>query len=363
MAKWTKVIDGEMTRWLPAESCRNSEGIPCSPYIVWDPSTSFPGPAWLCPPEGSRLHRGDLGLPGRSGGECRSMAASLDQVLEHYERRAREAGVHVRSGAGLYPGMAGFHAEDEEFRVSLNALTHGAITFWTLQYSAKTVKPPQAPRSPHLVRLVSIAHGVATLMEELTGEIYSAPADALVETEPVYPPPPPQENRDILWAHLPEWVQFAVRPAKNQPQGAARIREGAWQAVRDGSFRGKPNTMFRLCLASLDARGFDAGGERAPARSYYVLLLQGRRFAQSSCLLRRWGSHLPHRPQYAGIPHVHLSLLRPSAGCSRSAPSLIAPRCASAPLAQYLFPPSLAARRQSGSLLPANLSSNSKVVG
>jgi hypothetical protein len=214
------------------------------------------------------------------------MAASIDHILNFYEDCARAGGLttmpslqmKAQVGVAHLPRFGpGFYADGENYHFGIDAYEHNGITFWTIQHYAKVSTAPRPPRAPFKLRLVSVDDYLAILLDESSGDKYSAPIDALLDSRPVSPEQPRPEENTIAWASLPEWVQFAVKPdSRGKLRGSlSGDHQSDWSANRRGWFKGSPQVMFASCLLWLDERGFDGTGEQKPDRSYYVSILQG----------------------------------------------------------------------------------------
>jgi hypothetical protein len=111
----------------------------------------------------------------------------------------------------------GFYEESEEFHFGIHVFEHENIASWTIQHSAKKSGPIRPAQVPSKLRLVGFASDRVTLLDEVSGNEYVAPAYVLLD----YLPQPknyqqqaqkqPQARKGSLWRELPDdWAQFGV---------------------------------------------------------------------------------------------------------------------------------------------------------
>lgn len=276
---WIELVDGAKTQWVPDEECLNSKGVACSSVIAVEHGRT-PTPGWLRAPERSIL-RESADWPCLF--ESRSMLTTTREILEFYETCISAGNIkktvnhEINPPAGMaHPcGAPGFRAENDLYRFSIHAFEHDGLVFWTIQYGAKMPPRPRPPHAPSTLRIVGSSGDRANLIDESTGEKYSAPLSSLSDSRPD-PAISASVSQQIRWRSLPEWLQFR---ATEESIGELRCYlntaiEKKWWANRSEQINGIPAGIFASACKWLDERDFDGTGERTPVRSYFVSVLQ-----------------------------------------------------------------------------------------
>jgi hypothetical protein len=311
---WIEIIGGPKPLWLKEDDCFDKDGNSCSDtvYADWNPQPT-PTPEWLTAPEGSHIRRS---VVFGSHMECRSMQATMDEVLGFYEDRVTRAGLTVsptlqvtsqRGYTAHYPRKGpGFYAESENYHFGIDTWEHAGTAFWTIQHHHKSPRitrfkelpklrayrnDVESRRIPHKTKpgayylepgdyklqFVNVTTARVELTHEGSGDKYWAPTSALFDAKPPIPRRDPPKEESIAWSSLPEWVQFDLDP---ESDGTVRVNldeeeREVWRASTTVRFDGCWRCLFEFCLDFLDSHGFDRTGIEHPERSYFVIILQG----------------------------------------------------------------------------------------
>ena len=274
---WIELSDGAKTQWVLDENCLNDQGVACS--FGWE-LTPSQAPEWLKAPERSILREM---MNWGSCLESRSMCSTIPMILEFYRECVQAGGLKITATAQVKvpSGMApprrgpGVNAESNEYWLSIDAFEYAGTVFWTIQHGAR-VSPSPRPHRPSKLLIVGVTGDRVSLLDEDSGEKYSALPSALKDSRPK-PANTSFVPQQILWGSLPDWLQFrATEESIGELRGYHNTKiEEMWWANRCSRFASDPQQVFVSALEWLDERGFDRTGERTPDRSYFVSILQG----------------------------------------------------------------------------------------
>ena len=276
---WIELVDGAKIQWVLDEECLNSERVACSSVEVVEHGHT-PTPKWLRAPVRSIL-RESADWPCLF--ESRSMRSAIREILDFYEacisagdlKKTEDHEINLSAGMAHHFSGLGFLAENDLYRFSIHAFEHDGVVFWTIQHGARIRPSPRPLHAPSTLRIVGTSGDRANLIDESTGEEYSAPLSSLRDTR-TDPTIRSSESQQIRWRSLPEWLQFrAAEDSIGELRGYLNTAiEKKWWANRSERIVGIPAEICASACKWLDERGFDGTAERTPVRSYFVSVLQ-----------------------------------------------------------------------------------------
>jgi hypothetical protein len=321
-----EVRGGPKPLWVNEFACYDPDGQMAFSYQEY-PERHHP--IWLTAPEGSQVRESsDIQNPERPLTATRSMCATADYILAHYQDCADRGGLvwtsnpvadHALKMTQLSRVEPGFYGENAEYYFSLEIFQHGKTSFWTIKHGQKLPPSFRSKREPEYLVFAGEANGRVNLRNPDSGLEYWSHIEHLVDSEPPFVIGTKREHpkeEPILWSLLPAWMQFDLEAGVLGTAVPIPMLSRWAAGISAMKFEGSAHDKFESYLSCLDESGFDATASENPNRSYLVTSSTGGRHLKA---------RIKTETDESALVTVVSTLAQPLIYLNYSAPGLLLP--------------------------------------